>query len=323
MDLKQLRALLAVADTGSTTRAGEVLNIVQPAVSRHIRLLETEMGTPLFTRGRHGMKLTEAGAVVAEHARRALRELDHARAEVQPAGAEVSGLVNLGLLPSTCDLIAGALAAAVAERHPQIRLRFTTGYAGHLQQWLEQGDLDVALLYDLRFTQGVEITPLLDEVMYVVGLPSSKLRVSRPKALAFLRDKPLILPSAPHGIRSLIDHACAVAGVELRIVAEANAMNLQRAFVLHGLGYTILPGAAILEDLRRGIVAAAPITGPPLRRTIAVALPSQRRISKATRFVADELRRQIERSVTGGNWPGANLVGSRRPNSGPSRERRA
>ncbi len=72
LDMKQLRALLAIAETGSVSRAAELLHIVQPAVSRQLRLLEENLGTALFERGRRGMELTEAGQLMVHHARRAL-----------------------------------------------------------------------------------------------------------------------------------------------------------------------------------------------------------------------------------------------------------
>lgn len=147
MDLKQLRAFVTVAETGSVTRASGLLNLVQPAVSRQLRLLEDDLGTELFDRGRHGMQLTPAGKTMLEYARRILNEVVRAKAEIRPTEGPVAGIVSIGLLASTSDLLATMLAAEVARRHPGIRLRLTIGYAGHLQDWLEAGDLDAALLY--------------------------------------------------------------------------------------------------------------------------------------------------------------------------------
>jgi len=310
MDLKQLRALLTVSETRSVTRAAAVLNLVQPAVSRQLRLMEEEFGTPLFTRERNGMELTEAGKLLAEHARRAFRELDKARTEIQSAQVAVSGVVNLGLLPSTCDLVAGPIAAGVKEKYPGVKLRVITGYAGHLQQWLLDGDLDVALLYDREPTPALGIAPLLDESLYIVGLPETGLSIRKARRLSFLAGKPVILPSAPHGIRALVDHACAVHKVTLDVVAEADAMNLQKTFVQHGLGYTILPGAAVLEDVARGALAAAPLN-PPLRRRVVCAWPAQRRITRAAQCVLHEMQVAVGESVGLGRWAGASLLAGR------------
>lgn len=172
MDIRQLRALLAVAETGSATKAAEMLRIVQPAVSRHIRLLEEEFGVELFGRERHGMVLTEAGKTLAEYGRRALQELDRARAEIRPASGAISGTASIGLLPSTCELLAAELVASVKHKHPALVVRLTVGYAGNLMQWLEAGDVETALLYDPKSGPGIHIEPLLDERLYLVGPPA-------------------------------------------------------------------------------------------------------------------------------------------------------
>lgn len=308
MDLKHLRTLLAIAETGSVTKAAELIHLVQPAVSRQLKLLEEEIGTPLFARERHGMELTEAGRTLADHARRALRELERAKAEIKPVSGAVSGLVHVGLLPSTCDLIAGDFVAGLKREYPAIHLRVSTGYAGHLQQWLERGEVDLAMLYNLQPTAAISILPVLEETLYLVGLPDTGLRTLEPQPLSSLRGKPLILPSAPHGIRTLVEHACALAHIPLHVVAEADAMSLQKTFVLHGLGYTVLPSAAILDDLARGTIAAAPLSRPPMRRRIVLALPAGSRISIAVRCVVDALAAQMRKCISDGRWPGAQLL---------------
>ena len=113
MDFKQLRALLTIADTGSVTRAAELLNIVQPAVSRQLRLLEEDVGTALFERGRNRMELTESGRILVEYARRAPHNLDRARAEITPQPGEVAGIVTIGLVPSLVNLLTSPVMATV------------------------------------------------------------------------------------------------------------------------------------------------------------------------------------------------------------------
>ncbi len=122
-DFKQLTALVTVAEAGSVTRAAQLLHLVQPAVTRQIKTLEEELGISLFERTRHGMRPTDAGAVLVDRARRALAELERARAEVRPQGASVSGIVTVGLLESSVDIVAAPLVRRLRERHPGIRLR--------------------------------------------------------------------------------------------------------------------------------------------------------------------------------------------------------
>lgn len=305
MDIKQLRALLAVAETGSVTRAADVLHIVQPAVSRQLKLLEEDVGIALFERGRYGMELTESGEILAEHARRALLELDRARAEIQPSDARISGVVTIGLLPSTADLLAGPLLTSVKARHPSVSLRVSVGYAGHLRDWLESGEIDATLLYNPKATPTIQVQPLLGESLCVVGPRSSDLSPDRPLTLADIATWPMVLPSAPHGIRNMLEQARPGAGATLDVVAETNAMSVQKSLVARGHGFTILPSIAVTEDIARDELRAAPLSDPGLQRTIVLALPNTRRIAAAVRAVTallvDEMRGAVER----GDWPSA------------------
>jgi LysR family nitrogen assimilation transcriptional regulator len=310
MDFKQLRAFLTVADTGNVTRAAELLNLVQPAVSRQLRLLEEDIGIELFDRERHGMVLTGAGKALLVYARRAMLELDRARAEIGGAVAGIGGLVTVGLLPSTCDLISSALVSAVAANYPGIRMRIAMGYAGTLQQWLETGEIDTALLYGVERTPSVHAKPLLVEALWVVGAPSAGLRRQKPVALASLAGQPLILPSGPHGIRTLVDHACAVSGVELTVATETNAMSVQKSLVLGGHGLTILPPIAFADELARKLVSAAPLRDPKITRTIVLSLPANRAVGQHVQRTADLLVQCAADAVHRGAWPEARWLGA-------------
>ncbi len=308
MDFKQLRAFLTVADTGNVTRAAELLNLVQPAVSRQLRLLEEDIGTALFERERHGMVLTAAGKALLVYARRAMLELDRARAEIGGAAEGISGLVTVGLLPSTCDLLSGPLVSAVAKTYPGIRMRIAMGYAGTLQQWLETGEIDLALLYGVERSPNIVARPLLDEDLWVVGAPSAKLNPRKPVSLASLAGQPMVLPSGPHGIRTLVDHACAVSNVKLTVTAETNAMSIQKCLVIGGHGLTVLPPIAFADELARERVTAAPLRNPKITRTIVLALPANRAVGPHVQRTVDLLVQCAKDAVMRGDWLQARWV---------------
>ncbi len=302
MDFKQLRAFLTVADTGNVTRAAEVLHLVQPAVSRQIQLLEQDVGAPLFSRERQGMVLTAAGRALVVYARRAMLELDRARAEIAGATDGIGGLVTLGLLPSTIDILSGPLVTSLAQTHPGVRLRLATGYAGTLLEWLQSGEIDAALLYGAERSSGVQAQPLIEEPLWVIGPKDARLRRNRPLPLAKLIGRPLVLPSAPHGIRTLVDHACAVSKVALTIAVETNALSVQRRLVLGGHGLTILPPIAVADDLRSGQLSGAPLAEPSITRTIVLALPTNRTTGPHVRCAVDRLVAGAKSAVQAGLW---------------------
>ena len=302
MDFKQLRAFLTVAETGNVTRAAEVLHLVQPAVSRQIMLLEQDIGTPLFERERHGMRLTEAGRALVGHARRVMLELEKARAEIDAVSTGVGGLVTVGLLPSTIDMLSAPLVSALATGYSGIRIRIAMGYAGSLLAWLRSGELDAALLYGADHTPDVHTQALIEEPLWVIGAKGAGLRRDKPVALKTLAGKPLVLPSVPHGLRTLVDHACAAAQVTLTLSAETNALSVQRSLVLNGHGLTILPPIAVADDLRTGQLCGAPLARPAITRTIVLALPTNRSAGPHVRAAVEVLITVARQAVASGDW---------------------
>jgi LysR family transcriptional regulator, nitrogen assimilation regulatory protein len=309
MDLKQLRAFVTVAETGNVTRASSLLNLVQPAVSRQLRMLEEDMGTELFDRSRHGMMLTPSGKTMLEYAHRILNEVARAKAEIQPTEGPVSGIVSIGLLASTSDLLATLLAGEVARRYPRIRLRLTIGYAGHLQDWLEAGDLDAALLYGQKDTPALHVTALLEENLWVVANASAKLSRKRPLALSRVAREPFVLPAAPQGLRAVIEHAATQAGVTLQIFAETNALSVQKELVVQDHGWTILPAVCVTKEVEQGLLCAAPLASPGLQRTVVLAAPSSRQATAPVRCVVAALLDCVKSTFEQGCWPDARWLG--------------
>ncbi|MFM0400832.1 LysR family transcriptional regulator [Paraburkholderia aspalathi] len=310
MDIRQIRTFLAIADTGSATRAAELLHIVQPAVSRQLKLLEDDVGAPLFERDRRGMQLTEAGHILLDRARRALRELESAQQEIRPTPGLVSGTVSLGLLPSSCELLTAPLVGALQRAFPQIRVSLSVGYTDHLLRWLESGEIDAALLYDPAASPALDARPLVEESLSLVGLASIGLSDDYPVSVAALGEAPLVLPSAPHRLRSLVEHACAVAGVDITFAAETNALSVQKALVAQGYGATVMPRVAVQQEIERGVFSAARIDGEAFLRRIYLAIPTTRRSSTAVRCATTVLQNCVRDIACSGEWEGARWIGS-------------
>jgi LysR family transcriptional regulator, nitrogen assimilation regulatory protein len=307
LDIKQLKALVTVAEAGSVTRAAELLHLVQPAVTRQIRALEHELGVPLFERTRHGMRPTAAGVSLCDRARRALAELDRARTELTPAPGVVTGVVSVGLLESTADLVTEPLVAALRRDHPGVELRVLTAYSGHLQQWLDDGDVDLSLLYEFDRSPSLNVTPLAREQLWVVAPASDRLRAGQPVPLTRAATRPLIMPTPGHALRALIDRAAAQAEVHIDVAVQTNSMVLQKQLVQGGHGWTILPAAGIGADIAHGALSAAPLTEPEVWRSIALGMPRSGRTTPATRVVATEIIRQVKIAARSARWPSAQL----------------
>lgn len=308
MDLRQLTALITVAEAGSVTKAARLLHVVQPAVTRQIRLLEEELGVPLFERTRHGMVATAAGEVLIERSRRALLELERARAEIRPEPEVVTGIVTLGVLESVIDLLVEPLVRVVTERHPGIELRIVTAYSGHLQQWLDAGDVDLSLLYNLTETPSLAVVPLLEERLWAVAPPDAGLTPDKPLAWRELLARPLIMPVAGHGLRILMDQARAAVDLEPRIAVEVNSMHLQKLLVLSGQGWTVLPAAGVAREVAQGVLSGAPLSDPVTPRSLVLGLQRGSRTPPPVEAVAAETVRLTRSLVNSGDWPSSDTA---------------
>lgn len=307
MDFRQLNAAIAVADTGSVTRAAHRLHLVQPAVTRQIRALEEELGVELFERTSRGMVMTPSGETLVNYARRVLREGERVRAELRPDEVGLTGTVAVGLLESTCDLIAEPLLRTVSESHPGIALRLETAYSGHLQQWLDDGDLDLSMLYNLGSTPTIAVTTVLEEQLWVVGPADAELCADAPVTWAELARRPVVMPVVGHGLRIMIDAALQDAGVVVETVVETNALSIQRQLVAAGHGWTVLPASGVGREVADGRLRAAPVGEPPVTRSLGIALTRAGRVPPSVKAVAGALSAVVRGAAVTGRWPGSSL----------------
>lgn len=310
MDLKQLTAMITVAEVGSVTRAAQLLHLVQPAVTRQIRTLEDELGVELFERTRQGMVLTPAGEVLLVRARRALQEIERARSELTPAPGEVAGIVTVGVLESLVDLISAPLVEQVRNRHPGVELRILTGFSGYIQEWLDDGIVDVAMLYNLAETPSMTVLPLLSERLWAVAPPDAGLSPEIPATWSQLLSQPLVLPIVGHGLRTLFEQARADVRIRPDVAVETNSMSVQKQLVAAGRGWTVLPASGVARDVQLGTLSGAPLSEPATTRSVVIGLPRAARIPPAVEVIAKELMRLARRLVTSGEWPSAVLDGA-------------
>ena len=292
MDFRQLRSFLQIAECGSLSKASDRLRLAQPALSRQIRLLEAEVGLPLFTRHGRGMQLTEAGRALQERVAGPLRQIERSVEDVRGLASVVAGQVALGLMPTTSHVLSAPLMRRVAAELPQVSLRIVEGYAGHLVEWLQRGELDASLLYGPGEGLHLRQERLARDAMALIGPPGGALRPERPVPVASLAGLDLVLPSRPHGLRLLIETAAARAGISLQIRFEADSFRVLKAVVASGLGHTVLPPSAITPD--EGF-SCSPLTQPVVEREILLVRPSDRADSRATSAVVALLKQEVAR----------------------------
>ncbi|MFM7008500.1 MAG: LysR substrate-binding domain-containing protein, partial [Betaproteobacteria bacterium] len=141
--------------------------------------------------------------------------------------------------------------------------------------------------------------------MCVVGLPRDGLTLSKTVSLRDLVNTPMILPSAPHGIRMLVDHACMQLGIQLSVVAETNAMSVQKSLVIGGHGLTILPLIAVAGEVTAGTLHAARLADPLITRKLALAVSASRQLSVPVQHAVTELIQCMQDAIESKRWPEA------------------
>lgn len=315
MDIKQLRAFITISETKNITKAAAMLNIVQPAVSRQIHLLEEELGTVLFERGRHGMHITHEGKILEGYARRALKELEQAKMELTSSDIALKGTINIGIVASLSELLSVALMRVIKTKFPDVNLKISIGYSGHLQEWLISGDIDLALNYATASSKFLDTQPIVREKLWLIGPANSNLKPNVALSMLDMAELSFILPYSPHRLRTVTEHGFKKQNVDLKIVAEINDLNVQKQLVKEGFGYTILPLVSVKNDLQQNSVKVAPINHPDFIRDIAISLPNTRHISKLMYTIANEISLFAHEAVESKIWLGGEWIGKRKNNS--------
>lgn len=281
MDLRQLKTFLKVAELGSLSKASDQLRIVQPALSRQIRLLEEAAGTSLFSRKSTGMRLTAAGKELCKRIASPVRQIESAISDMRSLAVVTSGQVTLGMLSTVSYALAGRLGYRVATEFPDIALRITEGYSQHLTEWLQRGDVHAAITYGPAADLHMKTTELLVEELVLVGSPRSDLKSDRPILASDLGKMPLILPSNPNGLRLTVQRGAEKAGSKLQVRIEADSFRAIKELVAQDLGYTVLPLSSFSRELRKGEFKYCPIRRPKLTRQLILAHPVESELSPA------------------------------------------
>ena len=214
MDLKQLRTFRAVAELGSLSKAADRLRAAQPALSRHIKLLEHELRVELFVRNGRGMLLTSAGRMLLDRTTGLIRQIEQVSDDLKSANGNPSGRVILGLVPTVSAVLSGRFARRVLDEFPDISLRIVESYGGHLVEWLHRGEMDLAIIYGPAVDLHLSVQSIGREDIAVVGPPGSGLNKRKQVDLKWLVKQKLILPSISHGLRALLEKAAGARAAE-------------------------------------------------------------------------------------------------------------
>lgn len=305
MELRQLRYFVRAVELGSMSRAAVDLELVQSALSQQIARLEGELATRLLQRNAKGVTPTEAGLAFFHEAQLALRHVESAGRAAQQS--RLSGSVSVGLASTTAAVLGLPLMQAVRQRYPDVRLHLVESLSGHLAAMLNARQLDLAVLFDTDPGRRWSVTPLAEEQLVLIRARAAALAPLPAKiSLSGLKDLPLILPSASHGLRNTLDEAMAGNKLPRLQPMEIDSLALLMDAVRAGLGCTIQPKASLLRiEEWESVFEVSEISDRRLRRLNSLCSLSDDELSPAalaTRVVLGSCAREL---IASGAWVGA------------------
>lgn len=263
VDALTLRIVRAIADTGSITAAAAELGYSQPAVSQHVKRAESRIGLPLVVRSGRSVRLTEAGRVLARHARTVTTALDAAAGELAELAGLRTGTVRVAAFPSASSTLVPLLLAALAQRHPGITVRYVEAEPPEAVQAVRTQSADLAITFaypgdrddpDTESARGLAVVPLWRDEMLLVA-PAGRLPAGAADLSEVAGER--WIAGCPRCRRHLLQ-LCAAAGFGPEIAHETDNVAAVLAMVAAGLGVALLPRLGLATAALPAGVAAVP-----------------------------------------------------------------
>jgi DNA-binding transcriptional LysR family regulator len=283
MDVKQLRQFVMVMRYGSITTAARKLRIAQPALSRQVRTLETELGTALFTRTPKGVAPTAAAQTLFEHAEDILGRLALAREAVRIVGSGAKPPLRVAVPPTLSTRLGTDFLKRCAQECPDFAIRISESWSGYIGKLLETRLIDFGVMSIGQIQDFAVRAPIFSEELFLVR----KRRPVDEDTLApieahDLAEVDLILPTTLQGVRILVEDAARRLKIRLRVVAEADAWGAIRSLIEATDACSILSLREIRASMLADAISVRPIIRPRiLNEFFLVAYPDETRSSKA------------------------------------------
>jgi DNA-binding transcriptional LysR family regulator len=288
MEIRQLKAFVAIAEARTFTAAAQRIHYTQAALSMQIKQLEKEVGLPLFIRMPRRVVLTEAGERLIERAHMILREHDAALSEIaELAGAErgrlrlgsASGMVSAEALP--------AILKRLRKNHPHAEVSVTSGTSEELVKRIHAGELDMAFVSLPVEARSIDTEMLSQDQLVAVASPRHPLAGQRVISAFALAGEKLILGERGGNTRRLIDEFFAEAGLRPKVAMELSRQAAIKNMVASDMGVGIVPLSTAREDVERGRLVRWWIEGVRINWELGVARLSGGYLSPVCRSFLD------------------------------------
>jgi LysR family transcriptional regulator, nitrogen assimilation regulatory protein len=299
MDYTAWKLFLDAAEHGSLSKVAVAHGTSQPYISRRISELEEECGGRLFERTGRGVALTELGQRIAPKVRAWIAGTDQLVNDVRTSAGTPIGKVRIGSLPSTAHPLVSTLYKRLKERYPLIQLAVREGQGAQLETWLEDGSVDLAILYRTSGSPRDGDTYLVETSTYLVSAAGDPLTSRKTVRFSELHNLPLVLFCRPSSWRNYLEQISAERNIALNVALEADSLSLQTHVVAEGEIYALLGPYAIAAASKGGRLQSSKLVDPVVTRHIALAMSRQGNLTLACRTVMQVARDIVKSGAAG------------------------
>jgi LysR family nitrogen assimilation transcriptional regulator len=293
------KLFIDASELGSLSKVAASYGTSQPYISRQISELEQECGGRLFQRTGRGVVLTELGQRIAPKVRAWLASSDQLANDVRTSAGTPIGKVRMGSLPSTAHPLVSTLYKQLKQQYPLIQLVVREGQGAQLETWLEDGSVDLAILYRTSSSPKNADTYLVETSTYLVSAAGDPL-TSRPTVrFSALHNLPLVHFCRPSSWRDHLEQIGAKRGVSLNFALEADSLSLQTRIVSEGGIYALLGPYAVAAASKECRLKSSKLVDPVVNRHIALAMSRHGSTTLACRTVM-QITREIAKSGLAG-----------------------
>jgi DNA-binding transcriptional LysR family regulator len=291
--LRQIRAVIAVCEEGSFTRAAEREAATQSGISQHIAALERTLGVRLFERSNSGVRPTPAGMRYYRRCIEAVGTLRAGSEEMRALAGHVTGNLRIGLMPTfTRAALAPTLTSYVRD-YPDVTLKLVEGYSGVLTERVLAGDLDFAVVPTYEGRVGLRSRLLARDREMLISGPARGLKPLAPVRLKDMVPLKIVVPGPPNIRRRNLDTYFQTNGVPVQTMIEMDAMIGTLEFVAATDWVAVLPGLICVNDIGRHDIVVSPIIDPPLYAEFVVIEPARHTLSVQAQLFLQRLEAEV------------------------------
>ncbi|MPZ37989.1 MAG: LysR family transcriptional regulator [Rhizobiales bacterium] len=291
--LRQVRAVIAVCEEGSFTRAAGRENATQSGISQHVAAVERALGVKLFERSANGVTPTPAGLRYYKRCVAAVGQLESAREEARDLSGRVSGDLRIGLMPTFTRAVLAPTLKDFVPRHPEVRLHIVEGYSSVLTEMVHTEELDFAVVPAFEGRIGLRSRLLVRDREMLLSGSGRGLTPLAPVRLKDCQPFKVVVPGPDNIRRRNLDTYFQTHGVEVEAMLEMDAMIGTLEFVARSDWMTVLPSLISVNDISSGGLVVNPIADPPLYAEFVVIEPSRRPLSGQARLFLERFEAEI------------------------------